>query len=93
MATLLDDPAVDRLRTAGRLLCLGERYGDERLELACQRAVQFGEPSYTTVKRILTEGLEAQPATTPPATTPPAQSFVRTTSELLGHLFGGATWN
>jgi transposase len=93
VATLLDDPAVDRLRTAGRLLRLGERYGDERLELACQRALQFGEPTYTTVKRILTEGLEAQPATPAPATTPPAHTFVRTASELLGHLFGGVAWS
>jgi transposase len=93
VTTLLDDPAVDRLRTAGRLLRLGERYGDERLEVACQRAVQFGEPTYTTVKRILTEGLEAQPAAAPPAATPPAHTFVRTASELLGHLFGGATWS
>jgi hypothetical protein len=84
---------VDRLRSAGRLLRLGERYGDERLELACQRAVQFGEPTYTTVKRILTEGLDAQPATAPPPATPPAHLFVRTASELLGHLFGGAAWS
>ena len=93
VSTLLDDPAVDRLRTVGRLLRLGERYGDERLELACQRALQFGEPTYTTVKRILTEGLETEPASPVPATTPPAHTFVRTASELLGHLFGGAAWS
>ena len=58
---LLDDPAVDRLRTVGRLLRLGERYGAGRLEAACQRAIQFGEPSYVTVKRILLEGLDEQP--------------------------------
>jgi transposase len=93
VATLLDDPAVDRLRTAGRLLRLGERYGDARLELACQRALQFGEPTYATVKRILTEGMEAQPATATPAATPSAHRFVRTASELLGHLFGGVAWS
>lgn len=97
VATLLDDPVAGalwaRLRTVGRLLRLGERYGDERLELACQRALQFGEPTYTTVKRILTQGLDAQPATATPAATPPAQTFVRTAAELLGHLFGGATWS
>jgi len=92
VTALLDDPAVDRLRTAGRLLRLGERYGDERLESACQRAVQFSEPTYTTVKRILTEGLEAQPAVATPTATPAAHTFARTASELLGHLFGGAAW-
>jgi transposase len=91
VTTLLDDPAVDRLRTTSRLLRLGERYGDERLEAACQRAVHFGEPSYITVKRILKQGLEAPPVVA--STTPPAHTFVRTAAELLGHLFGGAAWS
>lgn len=95
VTTLLDDPAAGalwaRLRTTGRLLRLGERYGDERLEAACQRAVHFGEPSYITVKRILKEGLEAPTAVA--STTPPAHTFVRTAAELLGHLFGGAAWS
>jgi transposase len=93
VTTLLADPAVDRLRTVGRLLRLGERYGDERLEAACQRAVRFGEPTYTTVKRILTEGLEAQPPAAATSKTPPARTFVRTAHEMLGHLFGGAQWS
>ena len=58
VAELLDDRVVDRLRTAGRLLRLRERYGDERLEAACGRAQQFAEPTYATVKRILINGLE-----------------------------------
>ena len=89
---LLDDKAVDRLRTVGRLLRLGERYGDDRLEAACQRALQFGEPSYTTVKRILIEELDLTPAPSIVAA-PPATTFARKASELLGHLFGGELWN
>lgn len=120
VGVLLDDPAVDRLRTAGRLLRLGERFGDERLEAACLRAMQFDEPAYTTVKRILVEGLERQPFLDPLVTAAPAipavpggrldstvaapqalaPAFVRSASELLGHLFGatfstdsgGETW-
>jgi transposase len=89
---LLDDKAVDRLRTVGRLLRLGERYGDSRLEAACQRALQFGEPCYATVKRILASELDL--ASAPPSTaTAPATTFVRKASELLGHLFGGEVWN
>jgi hypothetical protein len=87
---LLDDPAVDRLRTVGRLLRLSERYGAGRLEAACQRAIQFGEPSYVTVKRILLEGLDEQPVAVQANATPPAHTFVRTPFELLGHLFRGA---
>jgi transposase len=117
VASLLDDPAVDRRYTALRLLRLGERFGDERLEAACRRALQFGEPVYTTVKRILLRGLEQPPppdsliapsvcptdasveAPAAPLSTPTASvahTFVRTASELLGHLFGpafgGETW-
>lgn len=90
---LLDDPVVDRLRTAGRLLRLRERYGDERLEAACVRALRFGEPTYVTVKRILINGLDGEPAVPPSTVPPPAHTFARTAVELLGHLFGGGAWN
>jgi len=97
VATLLDDPAVERVHTAGRLLRLRERYGDQRLESACERALLFGEPAYTTVKRILANGLDQEVAPPlPPAKSPvgpPVRAFARSASELLGHLFGGATWN
>lgn len=91
--TWLDDPAVDRLRTAGRLLRLRERYGDVRLEAACARALQFAEPTYATIKRILVGGLEREHPAPQPAAPPPARTFARTAGELLGHLFGGAAWN
>jgi transposase len=90
---LLDDQVVNRLRSAGRLLRLREQYGDQRLEAACGKALQYDEPVYTTVKRILSGGLESVPAVGEPATTPPARTFARTATELLGHLFGGALWN
>jgi transposase len=88
---LLDHRPEDRLRTAGRLLRLGERFGPQRLEAACARALRFDDPAYMTVKRILEQGLEAQelPAIEPP---PPAMAFVRTASELVGHLVGGVSW-
>ena len=45
---LLDDPIVERLPTVRRLVRLRERFGDERLEAACGRAVHFGDPTYAT---------------------------------------------
>jgi len=90
---LLDDPVVDRLASAGRLLRLQERFGAERLEAACERALHFADPSYKTVKHILVQGLERQKLTTEPAPSPAAKTFVRSAGELLGHLFGGVTWN
>jgi hypothetical protein len=93
VAGLLEDKVINRLRTAGRLLKLRERYGDQRLEAACAKALQYDEPVYATVKRILSGGLEAAPAGAEAATTRPARLFVRSAAELLGHLFGGATWS
>ena len=52
---LLDHRPEDRLRTAGRLLRLGDRFGSERLEAACARALLFGDPVYLTIKKILEE--------------------------------------
>jgi len=87
----LDHRPEDRLRTAGRLLRLAERFGPQRLEAACARALRFDDPAYMTIKRILEQGLDTQelPATKP---APPAQVFVRTPAELVGHLQGGISW-
>ena len=38
-----------------------ERFGANRLEAACARALNFGTPSYRTVKQILKEGFDQQP--------------------------------
>ena len=87
----LADPVVDRLATVRRLLHLRERWGDAALEAACRRALQFGDPIYTTIKRILVEGQATEPAPVVVAP-PPAQTFIRSAGELLGHLFGGVSW-
>lgn len=87
----LDHRPEDRLRTAGRLLQLGERFGPERLEAACARALRFDDPSYVTIKRILKQGLEQKDLPVFEAS-PPAQAFVRTSAELMAHLTGGTAW-
>ena len=88
---LLDHRPEDRLRTAGRLLRLGERFGPERLEAACTRALRFDDPAYMTIKRILEQRLDAKElSSTGPSA--PARAFVRTAAELVGHLVGGASW-
>ena len=85
---LLDHRPEDRLRVAGRLLKLGERFTPRRLEAACARALHFDDPSYITIKHILERGLDQQPA--PQITAPPpARAFARTVAELVGHLIGG----
>jgi transposase len=81
----------DRLRTAGRLLGLADRFGRQRLEAACSRAVRFDDLSYMTIKRILEQGLDAEelPLIEPP---PPAWAFVRSAGELVGRLTGDLSW-
>lgn len=58
---LLAVNAIFRLRQAQGVLRLAERYGDGRLEAACQRAIEAGDPSYRTVKGILAAGSEHAP--------------------------------
>jgi len=88
---LLDHRPEDRLRTAGRVLRLRERFGPQRLEAACARALRFDDPSYLTVKCILEEGLDVERAPANPIAAP-ASAFARTTTELVGHLTGGTSW-
>ena len=90
--SLLDDPVLDRLHTAGRLLNLRHQFGCERLEAACQRALHFDDPAYKTVKRILTQKLQDQPLPDV-ITAPEATIFARSAEELVGDLAGGESWN
>ena len=52
---------LDHLRAAQGLLRLGDQYGRGRLEAASSRALNFGTPSYRTIKQILKEGHDQQP--------------------------------
>lgn len=88
----LADPVVERLPTVGRLLRLTERYGADRLEAACARALAFGDPNYGTVKRILQQGKDQEPHPNLPAA-PPATAFVRSVEELFGPALGATRWN
>lgn len=61
------------------ILRLSQRYGKERLEAACQRALEVGAPSYRSVRSILEVGLDRQdvPAGEPPAALPQAHENLR----------------
>jgi transposase len=58
---LLADRVVERLRAAQGVLRLGEKYGPERLEAACARALNHASFHYRTVKHILAGGFDQQP--------------------------------
>jgi transposase len=51
------------------IMRLGKRYGDERLEAACQRALALGACSYKSIESILKHGLDRSPVPEPPGTT------------------------
>lgn len=72
IAELLGINALYRLRAAQGVLALSERHGKERLEAACRRALDVGDPSYKTVKGILLAGTEAERDDVPEATDAPA---------------------
>jgi transposase len=93
--TLLASRPIDRLRTAGRIVQLAERYPAARVERACARAEYFGDTDYRVIRRILSEGREMEPLPTPAAAAPPALAasrsltFVRQASEFVAALLGG----
>ena len=57
---LLTDRVVERLRAAQGVLRFAERYGAERLEGACARALAHDNVQYRTVKTILARGLDRE---------------------------------
>lgn len=63
---LLAVNALFRLRATQGVLGLADKHGPARLEAACAKARAVGDPTYRTIRGILTAGLEAEPA--PPST-------------------------
>jgi transposase len=57
---LMEVNALYRLRSAQGVVRLADKYGAERTNAACRRALQVGDPSYRTVKGILVAGTEAE---------------------------------
>jgi hypothetical protein len=65
IAALLEVNALFRLRAAQGVLGLAGKHDAARLEKACARAIEVGDPTYRTVKGILAAGTEADPAPEP----------------------------
>ena len=57
---------VDKLRAARHLLNLAEKYGINRLNKACERALSFDTVQYCYVKNILEKKLDEEVIPTPP---------------------------
>jgi len=65
IAGLLAENALYRLRSAQGVLGLADQHDPARLEAACGKALQVGDPSYKTVKGILIAGTEGLPREEP----------------------------
>jgi transposase len=81
---LLGDRIAERLRSAQGVLAAVRQYGRERVEAACERALQHDSPSYRTVKTILATGADLLPMAVPE--TPAAYAnarFTRTAADLF----------
>ena len=77
---ILSDHAMRNLRKAQGILRLGEKYGKEQLEKACERALVYGNYRYRSIKTILEKGLFETPeddAPSVPSLSPLGQSFLR----------------
>jgi hypothetical protein len=72
IADLLGVNVLHRLRAAQGVLRLAERHGAGRLDAACAKAVEVGDPSYRTVKGILAAGTETPVPAEPVGTDTPA---------------------
>lgn len=86
---LLAHRPEDRLRSAGRLLRLAARTSPARLERACARALAYEAADYPTIRRILDEGLDAQPSAPAPPPAPRPYTFARGAAEFVASLMGG----
>jgi len=53
------------------ILRLGKRYGSDRVEAACRRALACEAISFRSIKSILEKGLDRQPLVAPPPDVPP----------------------
>ena len=69
---LLEVNALYRLRQVQGLVRLADKHGPGRLDAACRRAIDIGDPEYRTVKGILAAGSEDDETVQPPAPDAPA---------------------
>jgi len=81
---------LENLRAAQSVIALAKRFGNKRLEAACQRALSFDDPKYRTVKTILDNGIDLEPRDESAfdrlaSSYTGAGRFSRDTSKLLTH--------
>ena len=61
---LLTEKPLDKLRTVQGILGLEDKYGKQRLEAACKRALFFDDVKYGTINNILKRQKDKEPLET-----------------------------
>jgi hypothetical protein len=79
---LMTDNALYRLRAAQGVIGLAGKHDTTRLEAACARAIEAGDPSYKTIRGILAAGAEASPPAAVPGGSD-ASAFLRGPGEIF----------
>ena len=82
---LMADNALYRLRAAQGVIGLGGKHDTARLEAACARAIEAGDPSYKTIRGILAAGTETWPPAAP-AHAASAGAFLRGPGEIFANV-------
>ena len=76
VAAVIDDlmsvNALHRLRACQGVIGLADKHDVVRLNAACRRAIEVGDPTYRTVKGILAAGTETDTTVAAPAVVTPA---------------------
>jgi hypothetical protein len=77
--------ALYRLRAAQGVIGLAGKHDTARLEAACARAIDAGDPSYKTIRGILAAGTETQPLPAP-ARDRGAGAYLRGPDQIFGNV-------
>jgi hypothetical protein len=83
---LLEGSAHYQLRSAQAILALADKHGAARLEAACAKAIEAGDPAYRTIRNILAAGLEAADLPDRPGGDGGAPAFLHGPDQLFGNV-------
>ncbi len=74
-------------RSALGIISLGKKYGTERTEKACLKALRIGSPAYMTLKTMLKNGMEEVDSRPPPICAEPEQLMLIAQENIRGESY------
>jgi transposase len=93
---LLNNRPEDRMRSAMGILGQVKKFGADRLEAACKRALAYEAVGYSSIKSILNRKLDFEPLPQElfvQGPVPKLAAFARSTSDLSAHFERKTSWN